>query len=457
MVQGSPGRARREHAVSDSAPDSRAGGVGPAEGPPPEEPLALWEGVGVEIELMIVDADTLDVRPAADRLIEAAAGEPGASDVERGPVAWSNELALHIVEFKTNGPASDLDGLDLAFGEAVREASGLLGGMGCRLMPGGMHPWMDPRRELRLWPHEYTEVYRTFDRIFSCRGHGWANLQSTHINLPFRGDEEFALLHEAIRLVLPLIPALGASSPFLDGSAGPALDNRLLAYRDNAHRVPSVTGGVVPESVSSRAAYRARILEPIGADLAPLDPDGVLHPEWVNARGAIARFGRGAIEIRLIDQQECPWADLSVVAAVVAAVRRLVEGPLGEASFPEIDQRELVDLLTRTTVQGGEAVVTGAAYLEAIGLSGRSGVPAREVWRHWVEASGLLGPDSRWREPLAAILSRGSLAERLRSAAGLDPVPDGGTMIPQDRERLREVYRRLCDCLERGTIFTSEA
>ena len=442
--------------MKDGALSPAAGASGPAEGPWPEEPLGLWEGVGAEIELMIVDAETLDVRPMADRLIEAVAGEPGASEVERGGIAWSNELALHVLELKTNGPAPGLEGLEVEFGEGVREASSILRTMNCRMMPGGMHPWMDPQRELRLWPHEYTEVYRAFDRIFSCRGHGWANLQSTHVNLPFRGDDEFRRLHEAVRLILPLIPALAASSPFLDGAAGPALDNRLLAYRDNARRVPSVTGEVVPESVRSRAAYRSCILEPIYADLAPLDPEGVLRAEWVNARGAIARFGRGAIEIRVVDQQECPAADLAVVAAVVASVRRLAEGPLAEPPYPEIDQGELVELLDRTIVRGGAAVVEGPEYVELLGLPRSSRLSAREAWQHLVEVSGLLRPASPWRGPMEVILERGNLAERLRSATGLDPVPEGRDDLPRSRAQLQAVYRDLCDCLDRGAVFTGE-
>ena len=50
-------------------------------------------------------------------------------------------------------------------------------------------------------------MYEAYDRIFDCRGHGWANLQAVHLNLPFSGDEEFGRLHAAIRLVLPIMPA----------------------------------------------------------------------------------------------------------------------------------------------------------------------------------------------------------------------------------------------------------
>jgi gamma-glutamyl:cysteine ligase YbdK (ATP-grasp superfamily) len=448
-------------------------GHGPAEGPWPDEPLALWEGVGVEIEMMIVDAATLDVRPVADRLMGAAADVPGAAEVDRGVIAWSNELALHVLELKTNGPARTLDGLAAAFQDNVIEAEERLAELGCRLMPGGMHPWMDPEAELRLWPHEYTEVYRTFDRIFSCRGHGWANVQSTHVNLPFRGDDEFARLHEAVRLMLPLTPALAASSPFLDRAPGPALDNRLRAYRDNARRVPSVTGRVVPERVSSRTAYRTEILERIYRDLEPHDPEGVLRDEWVNARGAIARFGRGSIEIRLLDAQECPQADLAVAAAVVGAVRWLVEGPLSAAGPPDVSHDALVDLLERTMVQGGATPVTDERYLDVLGLSGAGPLDARDVWRHLIAAAGVgQRPDDAWAAgPLDTILHEGTLAERLRLAAGLSarPAPRSTNVAhaaqaagsvaeaPEsvDRGRLREVYGALCTCLRRGTMFAA--
>jgi len=45
-----------------------------------------------------------------------------------------------------------------------------------------------------------------------------------------------------IRLVLPLLPALAASSPFQDGQSTGCLDNRLENYRRNCARIPSITG-----------------------------------------------------------------------------------------------------------------------------------------------------------------------------------------------------------------------
>jgi gamma-glutamyl:cysteine ligase YbdK (ATP-grasp superfamily) len=417
------------------------------------EPLGLWGGVGVEIEYMIVDSATLDVKPVADRLLAEALGREWArpdepDDVERGTLAWSNELALHVVELKTARPVAGFAGLAPLFQESVEEIRGILGRHGARLMPGGMHPWMDPERELKLWPHENNEIYRAFDRIFGCRGHGWANLQSTHVNLPFRGDQEFARLHDAVRLVLPLVPGLAAASPVVDGALGPALDNRLLAYRENAKRVPSVTGGVVPERVASRAEYRERVLERIYEDMRPWDPEGVLRHEWVNARGAIARFDRGSIEVRVIDAQECVLSDLAVAAAVAAAVRH-VAGIASERGTGEPSDASLRDVLERTVHLGSEAVIADPVYLARLGLEGvrpeeRPEAPgklrAREAWRQ-LAATVLADPDlGDLHAPLKMVLARGTLAERLARTLGSEP----------DRERLAGVYGRLCRCVEEG-------
>ncbi len=78
--------------------------------PPVKTPLHLFEGFGVELEYMIVDQGSLAVQAIADRLLEDAAGEI-VSDVEFDRIAWSNELALHVIELKTNGPAPSLAGL----------------------------------------------------------------------------------------------------------------------------------------------------------------------------------------------------------------------------------------------------------------------------------------------------------------------------------------------------------
>ncbi|HEX2464510.1 MAG TPA: glutamate-cysteine ligase family protein [Thermoanaerobaculia bacterium] len=407
-------------------------------------PLHLFEATGIELEYMIVDARTLAVRPIADRLL-AVAGSGDGSDVERGAAAWSNELALHVVEIKTNGPVARLGGVGELMQSQIREIGGLLEPLGARLMPTAMHPFMDPHSELRLWPHENDVVYRTFDRIFDCRGHGWANLQSVHVNLPFAGDDEFGRLHAAIRVVLPILPALAASSPAADGRLTGLADTRMSVYAGNAARVPSVAGAVVPEPIFTQREYEDVLLGGIYRDLAPLDPEGVLRHEWVNARGCIARFDRGAIEIRVLDVQECPAADLAIAGASIGAVRALVEER--HVSARELrgwSVPALAAILRDAVAAGDEAVLRDDDYLRLFGFPGRAPCRARDLWQHLIESEARREPAfTEWEPPLALYVTEGCLARRITGALGGKPSKD-------DFDR---VYRMLCDCLHEGRLF----
>lgn len=414
--------------------------------------LHLFEAFGVELEYMLVDAESLAVQPVADRVLAAAAGEI-TSDLDDGPLSWSNELVLHVIELKTNGPAPALEGLPEQFdagvrriGEILAELPGATGGGPGRLMPTAMHPFFDPETETRLWPHDNRPIYQAYDRIFGCRGHGWSNLQATHLNLPFSGDEEFGRLHAAIRLLLPILPALAASSPVSEGRVSGLADTRLEVYRTNSRRFASITGQVVPEPVYTRADYEREILRPIYRDLAPLDHDEVLQEEFANARGAIARFSRGSIEIRVLDVQECPRADLAVVAAIVGVLKLLVAERWAsweeQARWPTAP---LAALLRGGIAAAEKATIDDPGYLELFGFPGEAPATAGELWRQLVAsaiAEGTLDA-AIWSEPLAVILHQGPLARRMLARLGADP----------GREEIAALYRELCDCLAAGTLF----
>jgi carboxylate-amine ligase len=418
----------------------------PPADPSPGRPLGLFEAYGLEVEYMLVDGETLDVAPAADALLEAAAGEL-TDEFENGGVAWNNELALHVVEFKCNGPRPSLVGLGAAFQDNVRLANDTLGRQGLRLMPTAMHPWMDPN-DVQLWPHGTRLIYDTFDRIFSCKGHGWANLQSQQINLPFANDEEFARLHAAIRFLLPILPGLAASSPVVDGERNGILDNRLVVYRSNCARIPSVTGEVVPEPIGSIGEYHERVLERIYADLAPHDPEGILRNEWVNARGAIARFDRMAIEIRVLDVQETPSMDVAYAALIVEVLKLLCEEQwLDIAGMNRWDTARLGELLALAARQGEGAGVGDRSLLRAFGYRG-SATELKGLWEHLIETVGKRGSlDVDTGRLLEHYLRYGTLATRIGKAVGLLPT----------RAKLARVYEDLCEALAEGRPFSPPA
>lgn len=405
--------------------------------------LHLLQGLGVEIEYMIVRSDTLDVLPLCDEVIRNAAGAY-ANDYEDGAMGWSNEFVLHVMEIKNREPVPSLRGLARAFHDEIRKVNRLLKPLGGILMPSGMHPWMDTRKETKLWPHRYRKIYETYDRIFDCRRPGWANLQSIHVNVSFHGDGEFAQLHAAVRLVLPLIPALAASSPVAGGKISGLHDTRLSYYRSNQRKVPSVMGRIIPEPVYTEGEYREHILGKMFRDIAPHDPEGTIQHEWLNSRGAIPRFDRSAVEIRVIDAQECPRVNMAVSELIVAVIKLLVSG---RWSALHEQKRWAVSPLTSifgdTIRKGEKAVIENARYLSMFGFPGTK-VKAGELWRYLAgaaEKERLLSGSSL--KSLRVIFEQGTLASRILSALDGD----------DRRARMKEVYRALCGCLARNELF----
>ncbi|MEJ2696661.1 MAG: glutamate-cysteine ligase family protein [Candidatus Sulfobium sp.] len=404
----------------------------------------LFEGYGVELEYMIVDRSTLDVLPVSDEVLRAAAGRY-TTEFEEGPVVWSNELVLHVMEIKNNGPAGSLDGLAEKFQKGILRINGILEGFGGKLMPSGMHPWMDPSTETRLWPRRNRNIYETYDRIFDCRNHGWSNIQSVHLNLPFRGDEQFGRLHAAVRLLIPLMPAVAASSPIVGGRISGLMDSRLYYYGENQFKVPSITGKVIPEAVFTREEYESKILRKIYRGIAKYDTEGVLGYEWVNSRGAIPRFDRSTIEIRTLDVQESPLADLALAVSISAVTKALIDElwcGYGEQKAWGIDPLRTV--LEETMRYGEKAVIGNPSYLRAFGLKAERAT-ALTLWKH-LRKEVLIHDPSFGDEAAGAmdvILGKGPLSRRILTAAGRKPGP----------AKIRTVYERLCDCLMKGEMF----
>ena len=406
--------------------------------------LRLFEGYGIEIETMVVDADSLDIRPIVDDLLKRGADTDAyVGEVEDGAIAWSNEFVAHVVELKTNGPAPDWTGLEHEFRRSSKLLNDYLATWNAMLLPTAMHPWMNPVTETKFWPHDYSPIYRAYHSMFDARRHGWANLQSVHLNLPFADEQEFARLMGAIRLVLPLIPALAASSPIVEGRDTGILDNRLHFYRTNSERVAAMTGQVIPEPIFDVKGYRDGVFAAIDRELVARGASEVLlGNEWTNARGAIARFDRMAIEIRLIDAQECSAADLAVACAVSNLVRGLVEERWSSAQSQRAVRSEpLIAQLVETIRLGPESKLVCDELTTCFDAAGKGHETVGDLLRAIVPPS-FDGPPEL--EPaLEVILEDGVLSQRILRALGTD----------FDRDALRGVYRELADCLIEGRSY----
>ncbi|WKN30793.1 glutamate-cysteine ligase family protein [Porifericola rhodea] len=409
-----------------------------------KSPLHLFQAYGVELEYMIVDSNTLDVKPIADELLKVAAGEY-VNEFVNGSVTWSNELVSHVIELKCTEPVADLQELAQHFASNVVQINILLSQFDAKLMPTAAHPWMNPVEETQLWPYGNKDIYEAYDRIFGCSGHGWSNLQSTHLNLPFHGDEEFARLHAAIRILMPIMPALTASSPILEKKYEGWLDKRLDYYQQNQIKIPQITGKVIPEQSFSEASYSEMIYQPIEKAIRPYDEEGILEAMWLNSRGAIARFDRGSIEIRILDIQESPIADLAVLSLIIEVLKLLSSGKLASLEAQQSwTVEDLHKIYAKVIVEAQDAQIEDSSYLSLYQFEGDS-ASAQQLWIHLYKIAAADNPESLrpWMETLDPLLQRGSLASKILE-------------VSEDifsRENLSLIYSELCDCLDDNKTF----
>jgi hypothetical protein len=231
----------------------------------------------------------------------------------------------------------------------------------------------------------------------------------------------------------------------MDSRPSGFLDTRLQVYRDNQKRIPLVTGRVIPEPVFTRRTYQEGILQPLYRAIADVDPEGILQEEWLNSRGAIARFERQTIEIRILDVQEAPIVDLAIAAAVTGTLKALVSQRWHPFSRQQDwPQEPLSSILSDTIRDADRAVIDNSAYLAMFGI-GRPHATAGELWRHIIttlasERSDDLQPAMPFLEN---ILTRGPLARRILRSLGDAPSLD----------KLAATYANLCQCLAEGKMY----
>ena len=170
----------------------------------------------------------------------------------------------------------------------------------------------------------------------------------------------------------------------------------------------------------------------------------MLRHEWVNARGAIARFDRMAIEIRVLDVQETPFMDVAYAALIVEVLKLLVEERWADRkALDRWHEKELGKLLALAERRGEEAGITDRRYLAAFGFRGSS-TDLMGLWEHLIEQASARGNlDVAAGRRLEHYLRHGTLATRIVKAAGLLPT----------HAKIARVYAELCEALASGEPF----
>jgi len=309
------------------------------------------EVLGPEHEFSLVN-ENLRPLPIVDTVIKELNGRI-VNYVRLKSFTFGKELQSHVAEFKANVPFHSPVTFEENMQGAVLEIVDFLERKhDAQFLGTGMHPLLR-LEEAKVWSHRDRKIYEALSRIFNFYQHGWLNLQAFQLNLSYGNEKEAIQLHNALANLLPYIPAISASSPVYESKISEYTNSRLHFYRINQKEIPSMTGDIIPEYVSSFEEYRQSIINKYTENLQKLDaPELLLNKEWLNSRGAVFRFDRKAIEIRIMDEQECIKADVALSCFIRASLRGML--PQRE---PYLPRGALIEDLNSVIKDGLEAKV----------------------------------------------------------------------------------------------------
>jgi len=389
--------------------------------------------LGPEHEFSIVD-EKLTPLPIVDKVIKDVHGRI-VNCVQLGNIAFGKELQAHVVEFKANTPFDSPEVFEETMQEAVEVVLGFLEKRyNARLLGLGMHPSLR-LDEAKVWSHRDRQIYESMSKIFNLNQHGWLNIQSFQLNLPYKNEGAAVRLHNALTNVLPYLPAVAASSPIYESKIGDCADNRLRFYSTNQLEVPSITGGIIPEYIGSFEEYKKTTVQRYSEDLAKLNaPRFLLNKQWLNSRGAVIRFDRKAIEIRLLDEQECVKSDV----ALSCFIRALLRGILANEKYPHLPREILLKDLHHVVKDGLNARVHHP-----------KGEAARQVCRYlWKIASENATCEEKKYLPIVKQrIEDGNLSDRILKEAAKKVQKTDLT------EAIFNIYSTLTDCLEKNRVY----
>jgi carboxylate-amine ligase len=162
--------------------------------------------VGLEEEFAILDPDTLGMVPRFDELREAATvGDPRLAE------SISGELIASEIEIRS-GRGEDLAAARAAQQDLRRRLFALADARGAELGSTGTHPFSDYREQLIIQTDHYQRVEEGL-RYVAWRNNTFA----LHVHVGIHGADRAVAVCDRLRPVLPVLLAISADSPFLDG------------------------------------------------------------------------------------------------------------------------------------------------------------------------------------------------------------------------------------------------
>src|ERR671923_978519 len=161
--------------------------------------------VGIEEEFALLDPDTLELVPRFEQLRDAAAGDPVLASSIAGELI-SSELEIR------SGKGSDVADAHVRQAEARRRLFSLAREHGVALGSTGTHAFSDYREQHIIDTDHYNRVEDGLKYV------AWRNNTfSLHVHVGVRGADRAVRVCDRLRPILPLLLAISANSPYVDG------------------------------------------------------------------------------------------------------------------------------------------------------------------------------------------------------------------------------------------------
>jgi carboxylate-amine ligase len=250
--------------------------------------------VGVEEEFAILHPRTLDLVPRFAELRDAAQGDPVLREGVTGELICSE---IEII----SGAGADIGDALTRQRERRRRLFALAAAEGAVLGATGTHPWADYREQ----PIIETEHYRRVEE--GLKYVAWRNNTfSLHVHVGMRDIDRAVRVCDRLRPVLPLLLAISANSPYLDG-----IDTGLHSARTQSFTKSFPRCGV-PDAFGGWRAYREYI-ELLVRTRSIVEFTQV----WWSVR---PHFSFGTVELRICDAQATTGESDALAGLMVACI-----------------------------------------------------------------------------------------------------------------------------------------
>ena len=344
--------------------------------------------VGLEEEFAVLDPQTLDLVPRYEELRDAAA----ASD----PALFegiTGELISSEIEI-VSGRGEDLHDALGRQRDRRRRLLALARERGVALGSTGTHPWADYREQRNIDTEHYRRVVDGLGYVARRN-----NTFSLHVHVGVNGADRAVQACDRLRPVLPLLLAVSASSPFLEGR-----DTQLHSVRSQTFTKSFPRCGV-PDAFGGWRAFRA-YLELLIATGSIVEYTQV----WWSIRPH-ASFG--TVEVRICDAQVTAAESDALTALIVACVGQALRDVDDGVPFDDPPHRLVEENLWRAIRYGMDGNMIDLR--RGVEISARAALDELWAWTAPVRAQARIdpaldGPTGAQRQR-AALLDTGDLRE----------------------------------------------